>query len=37
MTKFLTKLLLRDTIRNLIIDLDLCSPEDIGKHMNMMD
>ena len=37
MTKFLTKLLLRDTIRNLIMDLGFCSPKDIGKHMDIMN
>ena len=37
MANLLTKLLLRDSMKNFGIDLDLCSLEDMRKHIGIID
>ena len=37
MVNLLTKLLLRDTIKNFVIDLDLCSLEDMREYIDIIN
>ena len=37
MANLLTKLLLKDTIKNFVIDLDLCSLEDIREYIDIIN